>query len=287
MTPQYDNQVISSALAFFDHWICTRGTAFTNTSSLFYPSDTNFGGYYSYACPFTQLISDVSVTGANIMSGVYLNGNFIRPGQSGLHEIDFNQGRVYFSGAITGSNRISGNYAVKDFNIRLTDQSDTKLLFETRYSLRAKTPQTPTGRYSDETSYPIIFLKANGGENTPFAFGGMDLSCMGMRAIVLSDSQFKLDACLSILKDSARKSIPLITESEMPLNAFGGYRSGVLYHYNNLVSGKNPGDIVSIDTVQSSKFNQNLYAEVVKNLNPEIFAGIADIELLKPRFPRV
>ena len=34
----------------------------------------------------------------------------------GLNSISYRQGEVHFTSQITGENRISGNYAVKDFN---------------------------------------------------------------------------------------------------------------------------------------------------------------------------
>ena len=42
-----------------------------------------YNGYYTYAAPYKQIVSDASITGANQLTGIYLDGNFIVPGQSG------------------------------------------------------------------------------------------------------------------------------------------------------------------------------------------------------------
>ena len=77
MKPQYDNKLLSSFLLYLDNKILSKGEAFVNHSGLFYPVENFFNGYYTYAAPYKQIVSDASITGANKLTGIYLDGNFI------------------------------------------------------------------------------------------------------------------------------------------------------------------------------------------------------------------
>ena len=172
MIQQVDNQILSSFLLFLDHEILKKGVAFTNFSGSFYPINNQYSNYYTYSSPYSQFVSDFSIPNAIIPTGVYLNNTFIRTGESGLFNIDFNNGKVYFTGQVNGS--ISGAFAVKDFNISIAKDSDDVILFETKHYLKPKINQSTTGINNNEFVYPCIYLRNNGSRNDPFAFGGLD-----------------------------------------------------------------------------------------------------------------
>jgi hypothetical protein len=284
MRAQFKNRVIYSTLLFLDNKICTRGEAYKNFGSKFYDVKDDYINYYTYGTPFRQFISDSSITGTTVMSGIYLNNSFITTGQSGFVGIDYNQGQVYFSNPVTGT--LSGNYSVKDFNIILTNKPETTLLFETQYKLKPKTNQQITGLTSDQVPYPVIFVKNNGGTNEPLAFGGMDNTITNIRLLIMADSLFNLDAVCSIINDTRGLYIPLLSEQEVPFNVLGGFKSGS-YNYNNLVSGKIlAGQASFIHEVYVSNYRQNTYEEIRK-LNPEVYVGIVELELESYRFPRI
>jgi hypothetical protein len=286
MVPQFKNRLISSYLLWLDHWVLDKGRGFTNHGSYFYPTTQTYSNFYTYSAPFGQFVSDTSISGANVPTGVYLDGVAITTGQSGFLGINYAKGQCYFSTPIAGNNRISGSYAVKDFNIYLTDQPEAKLLFETKHSLRPKTYQTVTGLATDEKSIPAIFLKPNGGENKEFAFGGMDNTILRLSAVVFADSQFNLDAILSMLEDSARSSVPILTEEEMPYNKYGSFKSGS-FPYTGLVAGKyEAGETAFVSKVVTNEFDAQLFTEI-KTLNPDVYFSLVDITLEKPRFPRI
>ena len=73
-------------------------------------------------------------------------------------------GQSYFT-ADQGAKRISGDYAVKDFNIFLTNKTEEKLLFETQFQLNNKVSTDPTGLPPESMTYPAVFLKNMGGKN--------------------------------------------------------------------------------------------------------------------------
>ena len=146
MKAQFNNTVMSSMLLWFDNKLLSKGEAFTNFSSNFYNVDSQYFGFYTYGAPYKQMIVDTSISGANIISGVYVNGIFTKIGENSLTGINSSQGHLYFNTEINNPNlNLSGNYAVKDFNIFLTSETEEDLLFETQFQLNPKTYQNPTG----------------------------------------------------------------------------------------------------------------------------------------------
>jgi hypothetical protein len=282
MKAQFENILMSSMILWFDHTLIKKGEAFSNYSSEFYPITNIFNGYYSYGAPFRNLIRDESITGANIISGVYLNNTFITTGVSGLVAINADQGQLYFN-ADQSSHTISGNYAVKDYGIYLTNENEEKILFETKFNLNPKTIESPTGLPINAQTYPAIYLKNNGGNNEPLAFGGLDNTNINVRAIVISDSIFSMDAVTSIFKDVVRTYIPLIQPNEMPFNSLNGLKSG--YNYDLLTTGRaGTSNSVYIKNVYVSKnvVNRSQY----QDLNPEAISSFIDFELEIYRYPR-
>jgi hypothetical protein len=282
MKAQFENVLMSSMVLWFDHTLIKKGEAFSNYNSEFYPITNIYNGYYTYGAPFKNLIRDESITGVNIISGVYLNNNFIRTGQSGLVAINADQGQLYFSSELNNPT-ISGNYAVKDYGIYLTNENEEKILFETKFNLNPKTTENPTGLPINAQTYPAIYLKNNGGNNTPLAFGGLDSTNINVRAIVISDSIFSMDAVSSIFKDTARTYIPIIQPSEMPFNSLNGLKSR--YNYDLLTTGRaGTANSVYIKNVYISKnvANRTQY----QDLNPDAISAFVDFELEVYRYPR-
>ena len=287
MKVQFENKVMSSLLLFVDHEVTQQGDAYTNHQSNFFKIDSLFSDYYVYATPFKQLVSDGGITGAstpNLLTGVYVDGDGpIGPGTSGLHSINHMQGQAYFTGATDpmSGKTVSGSYAVKDFNVFLTSLPEEQLLFETKLVLNPKTSdiKVTTGVDSSSQTYPAIFIKDNGGRNEEFAMGGIEDTLINARAIILADSLFNLDAACGILKDTVRKKMSIIDQTDLNLNALGGY-TGVTYNYTGVAT----GDYCYIDDVTVSKNIAN--RGDFQNLNPNVFSAFVDFELHSHRMPR-
>jgi len=287
MKVQFENKVMSSLLLFVDHEITQKGDAYTDNNSNFYKIDSLFSDYYVYAAPFKQLVSDVSVTGSSapqVISGVYVDGDGpIYVGTSGFHSVNHMQGQVYFTGDTNpmAGKTVSGRYSVKDFNVFLTSMPEEQLLFETKLVLNPRvgglTPNT--GVEANTQTYPAIFIKDNGGSNEEFAMGGIEDTTINARAIVLADSLFNLDAVCGILKDTVRKPVFTIEQSDLNLNALGAY-TGVKYDY----TGIGTGDYCYIDRVNVSKNVSN--RGDFQNLNPNVFSAFVDFEVHSHRMPR-
>jgi len=287
MKVQFENKVMSSLLMFVDHKVVQKGDAYRDTKSNFFKIDSLFQDYHVYSAPFKQMVSDVSVTGSStptVMSGIYVDGDGpLYVGQSGFDSINYMQGQLYFTGDTDPMNgkTLSGDYSIKDFNVFLTSMPEEQLLFETKLTPNPRTSDinVATGMDSNVQTYPAIFIKDNGGRNDEFAFGGMDDTIINARAIVLGDSMFSLDAACGILKDTVRTNMPIISQSDLNLNALGAF-TGVKYSY----TGSATGDYCFIDRVTVSKNIAN--RGDFENLNPNVFSAFVDFELHSYRYPR-
>lgn len=279
MKPQLDNILMSSMIMWMDNVLLKKGEAFENYASSFYPVTNIYNGFYTYGLPFKQVVADGTISGANLLSGVFINNIFNTVGQSGLTGINPNNGQVYFT-SDQSSNTLSGSYAVKDFNIYLTSEAEEKLLFESQFQVRPKTTQNPTALAIESITYPCIFLKNNGGLNEPFALGGEDNTIIQVRAIIIASSMFSLDAACSILKDTARSYVPLIYN--IPFNNYGALNSGY-YNYHSLTCNLNLStQAFYIEEVNVSKIFANLNIK-----NSQIYPAFVDFTLSNIRYPRV
>lgn len=230
--PQLDNKIMSSFLLLIDNKIQSKGGAFTNFSSQFYPIKNSYvQGQYAYSAPFRQLVNDTSISGATVISGVYLNGNYINIGQSGLRSINHYQGTLYFNNQLPHNTIISGNYSIKDFSIEITDQPEYKLLYESSYIPSNKYNQTLSGLDLDVKTSPIIFLRTKNDNPEPFALGGIENKKKTIRAIVIANTEYQRMAVCCVLKDMMYS--PFYITNDLPFDAVGN-NTGINYNYNNL-----------------------------------------------------
>jgi len=296
MKVQYEHEVISSFLMFLDHEICYRGKAYTNYGSNFYPISGNWvkpdgTKYYTYASPFKQFVYDETVSYyqsptkkriANVISGVYLDNAYTVPGENGLLSIDHNNGQLHFdtdSPALMGV-LPSGDYAVKDFNIYLTNEPENVILFETQYTLNPKTNQEPEGLPTEHKTYPAIFIKNQLSRNEEAGFPDYYQTEMYLRAIVLADSAYGLDAVCGLMKDMTKRSIPIISSNEQPFGALGWTGGANVFNYSPLAT-QTDRKRISINDVNVSKKSQN--KSQFKSLNAEVFVGFVDFTLIDIR----
>ncbi len=273
MKPQWENRIMSSMLQFVDHEILVVGEAFTNHGGLFYKTSNLYNGYYTYSSPFKQLVGDISVPNANVLTGVYVGGTFTEMGQGNTKGINYYKGQVYSDANITS--QVSGNYATKDYNVYITNKTEQDLLFHTKYSVTPKVYQSPTGLPPETETYPAIFLKNIGGQDNPLGFGGLEDTVTNVRAVILSDSAFSLDAACYILKKTARKTLPIVENT--PFNAMGALNfstnGGEFYNYTGLATGEGP-QIWDVRVSKLAPGSANL-----DGVTADVFSAFVDFEL--------
>ena len=273
MKETFDHTLVNSFMLWFDHVAC-EASGFFNVTTRLYPSSSKNTGYSYYASPYKQWVADSSISGANVISGIYDSGNFIPRGASGL-KIDFDGGRVLVNSGVALV-APSGSFSVKEFNVIYSRQSEEKILFDTKFVPSAKVSQTLSGLKEDEIPYPIAIIKFKAGENKPWQFGGsIEESRAEFRAIIISDSPYKLDAINSVFRDAARTNFALIQSADLPFGYFGDFKSGS-YNYLSLIQGK---PCIFIEKV----FVSDLEVQIGKDISAPICASIIDFRLSIPR----
>lgn len=289
MKEQFIHKLTQSLLMWLEHQICDDGEAYINVNTQFYNTSDKNSGYYSYSCPYDQFLSDASVNGSvtpNLLTGIYISGNYTNVGQGGFVGADFYNGLLYFNHEITNpSTNLTGSFSIKEVNTMLTNDSEETLLFDTAFKPKMQISKDYSGLPEHETNIPVIFLKYIGGHNEEFAFGGLDQCLYKYRAMVFAENLYQLEAITSVLRDKNKTNIPLIERSENPFNMLG-YYSGPVYNYDNIVSTKtNSSDYVFLDKVYVNNFD-GFTIKQRKDMPRGSQLGIVDFEIFSHRYPR-
>lgn len=288
MKPQFQHQVITSFALWLDHVILQRGEAFQNIeSSFYYQSDPRLdSNFVSFASPHKQWVTDSSVTNAEIIKGITLGNKFIDRNDEDI-KYDFDNGRVLIPSHLANAmSSVEGSYAVKDFNIYITDQTEEELLIESKFDTNSRFDQ---GIFEGIKPYdqvvPAIFVSYESGQNEAFTFGGQDTTKSFVRCVIFAENSFQLDGVFSILSDLNFASIANVGFNEHPLNEFGDLKLG---HYDYLdlsdryFNLKNTFSVFHIEHCSVSKLNDR----IAKQTHPGLYIGFADFTLMSHRFPR-
>lgn len=271
MIKQVKSDIINSFALWMDHLLCNKGRAFTNWSGQFYRQrNAKNSSFNTYFTPFREFVYDQSVSGATIPSGVYVNNNFVARGTSGL-AIDYLNGGVWFDTGSSLSNlNISGNYAVKEFNIYQTTKSEGTLIYETKYEMKPKYLQQSTGLGPNKYVAPCIFVINDTTNNSPENLGGETYrKNLSIRAVVLSEDEQDLINVGSFFEDRAFSNFAILDST--PLNRSGDYKTGN-YNYVQSVQGR---PLAYIQNVFYTKFDP----DAENSLSDALKVGFLEFEV--------
>jgi hypothetical protein len=269
MKAQLDNKLMQSMLLMVDHEIQKQGQAFSNKSGLFYRDTDKVSGLYTYTCPYKQLCNDTSISGAVVMSGVYVSGVYTPVGSGGLVSINHYDGSVNFDHFLPESARISGNFGVKDFAVYLSDQPDYTVVMDTKFSSNPKYDQRATGIAQSTKVFPAVILVAKEQEARPLAFAGVDDNYMRVRAMIVCENAFQRLAVTNILKNLKLRNLPIF--NNIPFD-FRGNMTGQNYNWNDLTF-----------TTESVPFIQSVKGTAIPSQNSYVDAtrqfGMVDFDV--------
>lgn len=283
MIPQYDHNVKASFGLWLDNFLFRKGESYTNAAYSMTKINGTLNGYNVFKSPHSQWVYDAGITGAQIPTGVWINGTFQAEDKNNIF-LDFNEGRVFVKPNISAT-QVSGQYAFKEINLYFNSQKEEDLLFNSSFSPNPRTKAiVPTGM--SQHTYPAIYIQYGAGNNQPFAFGGLDSTTIRIRTIALTDSQYLFEGICGILRDSERSVIGYLEGAELPFNAFGGLKSGLsTYNYIEQIKNKTSGGdaaLMTIVRVAVSPFN----AEVNEAIGSKVVGGFIDFDISTLRYPR-
>jgi|TARA_R100000081_G_scaffold57143_1_gene28144 hypothetical protein len=280
MIEQFQHKLTTSFFLWFDNFLLTKGQAFSNkTGQLFYYEDPRLDSrYLAYGSPYKQWVTDSSIAGATIPTGVSVVG----AGTSGRDDgvvFDFDNGRALFSGENT-SMTVTGEFAVKDFNVYLTNDTEDDLIVENKYEVNSRLPSGPlTYIQPYDDVVPAIFLSVAQAENEPFALGGMQTTKTQAKAVILAEDTYQLDGVISIFMDSVDEVIAAIPMSGYPIDELGDLKDGE-FNYSTTSESYNTQTKFCVEKVRTSKLSDRT-RNVLAN---ELYVGFIDFDIEQQRY---
>ncbi len=269
------HNIVSSVKEFVNYHLLKDCIAYTNrTVSLYNYTESKFTGLYAYGSPYAGFVYNSAVTGAVIASGIY-NPAFVTQGSNGLI-IDYKNGRFLSTGIQTGT--LTANVSVPDINTYVTTYPDSRIIGETNF-LTVPDYQGATGYLSPYSNVlSALFFRSFYTQNEELAFGGLDWTSYKIRIVAVMKNNFHLNAAADIVRDMKGRTVPLLTDSQIPLNIYGDLKSG--WNYSSILS--NPSNYGFIDEANFGFVENDLFAAK----NPSLSIGMGTVEVRIPRTPR-
>lgn len=281
MKEQFQHKLMTSFALWFDHQLLSKGEAYSNKTGQFfnYSDDRIDSSLNVFGSAYKQFVTDSSITGATIPTGVYIDGTEYTRDDGII--FDFDNGRIFSPSLPTGS-IITGSFAVKDFNLYFSSEDEEDLLIERKYNETSAYEYANTHIDPYDDSIPAVFINSETIENEPFSFGGEDKTQTAIKCIIISNDTFKLDGILSIFADSRYEVFPQIPFSEHPIDEYGDLKSGI-YNYIELANTyKSQESLFYVENVFASKISNKAQKQLPANL----FVGFLDFDIFTHRFPR-
>jgi hypothetical protein len=300
MKAQFDHILQSSFYLWFDNKLTTVAEAHytpedgqlfdafvegANGSGLDLPESLD-----AFYCADRQLVANgTGDFGEGEPSGVYVNNSFVGQGDltTGLL-IDHNEGRILVNaGTIASDATISGHFKRKEVNVYITNETEEQLLIQNDFIL-SDSADEPT--YLKEQSelgdrkytLPAAFISLNSSSNEPFALGGLDDTRSVIRVVIITDSNYNLDAILSLYRDSQKCAFKLVEFEEFPFGEFFHTKEFPYYYPDFIGSHSSSRPPAFIDRVIVSKLFDRSGTQVPKGLR----IGFMDFEISNVRMPR-
>jgi hypothetical protein len=279
MIEQFHHKFINSFFLWFDNYLLTKGQAYTNTTGTFfnYADERLDPEYKAFGSAYKQWVNDSSIAGAVIPSGIYANNSF--SGRNPNLILDFENGRVLAKN-LSAQTPVTGSFAVKDFNIYFSNETEEDLIIENKYNTNSRIILNDENYIEPyDQVIPAIFLSLDGASNKGFALGGMEETTISAKAVILSENNYQLDGVLSIFADSRNEVFSMIPMSSHPTNEFGDLKSGY-YSYADLKNEFSVNTNFYINNAITSKLTD----KVRKSLASDIYVGFVDFEIQQHRY---
>ena len=301
MKVQFDHEFQSSLFLYLDNYFLYHGQGsgyseplnfqyYNETSDVGDLGDYRLGAFY---CPNKQLVADGVPSGDQ---KVFISGGLATDGwhhqttdQNDLLIIDHYGGRVILSTGHYGDPEIntemyiSGNFAQKDFNIYITNESEEQLFIENEFILADDNEtyfQSVENLNSQRYVVPAVFISLNNTVNEPYGFGGEEDTREHPRLVCVADSNYGLDGILSLCRDMVQKSFPIIPFQDFPYGEYFHIKN-TGYAYTGLKEEYQKSGHAYIENVITSKLFDRSSNKTPKNLR----IGFVDLEVSNIRYP--
>jgi hypothetical protein len=279
MIEQFHHKFTNSFFLWFDNYLLTKGEAYSNVTGKFfnYEDQRLDSEYKIFGSAYKQWVNDSSIVGADVPSGVFVDGSF--SGRNSNLILDFENGRV-LSKSLPAQALITGSFAVKDFNIYFSNETEEDIVVENKYDTNSRIILNEEDYIKPyDQVIPAIFLSLDGVSNKGFAIGGMEETTLNAKAVILSENNYQLDGVLSIFADSRNEVFSVIPMADHPMNEFGDLKTGY-YSYADLKSQFSVDTNFYINNAVTSKLTDRAR----RSLTNDMYVGFVDFEIKQHRY---
>jgi hypothetical protein len=279
MIEQFHHKFTNSFFLWFDNYLLTKGQAYSNVTGKFFNyEDARLDSEYKiFGSAYKQWVNDSSIVGADVPSGVFVNGAF--SGRNTNLILDFENGRV-LSKSLPAQSSITGSFAVKDFNIYFSNETEEDIVVENKYDTNSRIVLNEEDYIKPyDQVIPAIFLSLDGVSNKGFAIGGMEETTLNAKAVILSENNYQLDGVLSIFADSRNEVFSVIPMADHPMNEFGDLKTGH-YSYADLKNQFSVDTNFYINNAVTSKLTDRAR----RSLANDMYVGFVDFEIKQHRY---
>jgi hypothetical protein len=279
MIEQFHHKFTNSFFLWFDNYLLTKGQAYSNVTGKFFNyEDARLDSEYKiFGSAYKQWVNDSSIVGADVASGVFVDGSF--SGRNTNLILDFENGRV-LSKSLAAQSSITGSFAIKDFNIYFSNETEEDIVVENKYDINSRIILNEEDYIKPyDQVIPAIFLSLDGVSNKGFAIGGMEETTLNAKAVILSENNYQLDGVLSIFADSRNEVFPVIPMADHPMNEFGDLKTGY-YSYADLKSQFSVDTNFYINNAVTSKLTD----KARRSLANDMYVGFVDFEIKQHRY---
>ena len=284
MIAQPENNLLASFFLYAEHTVLQNGKAYqTLTTKLFPTQDRAIpSSHRGYSSPLKGWVADSGVSGACIINSVSGGGYSAPLTRASGVIFDYVNGRVIVPTTLGTNLTLTGTASTPEVRVYLPNESEEQLLTQDKYFVNPSyySPLTASGAPPGAYATPAVFINPLATRNEAFALGGLVDSKTTITATAFTESSYQLNALFSIFRDMRFRCFPYLSVTNDPLNQWGDVKGGTGYNYLAYIATHGtPGNLVYIENVRASKVSDKV------RLNPQLFAGIIDLEVAFVRLP--
>jgi len=299
MKAQFDHILQSSFYLWFDDKLTRQAEGYIDTGGQEFDVVVRGGSedaldipdnLDAYYCSDRQLVNN----GLTEPSGVYVDGGFVAQGDPAYELlIDHSEGRILTKSTASGgldliSAEVTGNFKRKEINVYITNETEEQLLLQNDFILSDVVGEPTYLKQQAELgdrkyTLPAAFISLNASSNENWALGGVDDTKTLIRVVVITDSNYSLDAVLSLFRDCKSTCFKMVEFEDFPFGEFYHVKK-FPYYYPDFISehASDSRDSAYIEKVTSSKLFDRSGTQIPQGLR----IGFIDFNISCIRMPR-
>jgi hypothetical protein len=276
MKPQFQHQLATSYLLWFDNYFLKKSEAYSvkTGSFTYYEDDRLPDGFNSFGSQYKQMVYDSSLPNVVVPNGYYINDVYT-PVEQDKYIIDFDNGR-FIADSVSTSANITGSFTVKEMNVYYTNDTEENVVLNVQESINQSVDNKHEFYSPYQQKLPAIYLSNEYMYNRPFAFGGFNKTVTRAKAVAITTNSYELDSIISIFADSYNEVFSLLEFDDHPLNEYGGLKNDY-YSYKELNKNKS---LIYVDNVYTAKLSDR----VKQNLLKDLYIGFIDFDFSIHRY---